>query len=248
MENNGYKLKLGNELCDSLLFIHSFIGCDTTSNVFGIGKELRLKKYLKMVIFVNVPVFTKSKDISTDDIINYSEKNMTILFGRKLEGELNSIRLSIFYHTVTRIVKFVKPVNLPPTSAATKYHSPRTYQQIQVWKGRTDLPPEEWGYAVKGNRLLAIHTDKPPAPDRLLNLVRCKCTAYCQMSHCTCRNHGLTCSPMCGECKGISCLIYAQIDNTDDNEDTEQKYLMQETLLDVWHLLQGYTFRDVLFL
>ena len=69
---------------------------------------------------------------------------MTILFGRKLEGKPNSIRLSIFYQKVTRIEKFVKPVNLPLTSAATKYHSPRTCQQIQVWKGRTDLAPEEW--------------------------------------------------------------------------------------------------------
>ena len=55
-----------NELCDSLLFIHSFTCCDTTSNVFGNGKELTLKKYLKMTIFVNVPVFTKSKAISIE--------------------------------------------------------------------------------------------------------------------------------------------------------------------------------------
>ena len=102
-----------------------------------------------------------------DNIINYSEKDMTILFGRKLEGELNSIRLSIFYHTVTCSAIFVKlkPENLPPTSAATKYHSLRTYHEIQVWKGRLYLAQWEWVWAVKGNRLLAIHTDKPPVPD-----------------------------------------------------------------------------------
>ena len=40
-------LKLGNELCDNLLFIHAFHGCDTTSSVFGINKVLALMKYLK---------------------------------------------------------------------------------------------------------------------------------------------------------------------------------------------------------
>ena len=70
------------------------------------------------------------------------------------------------------------PENLPPTSAAAKYHSLRTYNQIQVWKDRTDLTTEEWGWAVKENRILGIHTDH----SRLLSVVRCKCN-HTEMSH-----------------------------------------------------------------
>ena len=33
------KKLLGNDVCSSLLFLHAFTGCDTTSAVFGIGKK-----------------------------------------------------------------------------------------------------------------------------------------------------------------------------------------------------------------
>ena len=58
---------------------------------------------------------------------------MIVLFDGKLEEKLDSIILSIFYQKVAGRVKFVKPENLPLRSAATKYHSLRTYHQIQVW-------------------------------------------------------------------------------------------------------------------
>ena len=75
MGHNGYKTELENELCDNLLFVHAFLGCDTTSSIFGIGKGLALKKYLKDCNFRKcASVFTKSEDISMDDIINYDRK------------------------------------------------------------------------------------------------------------------------------------------------------------------------------
>ena len=84
------------------------------------------------------------------------------------------------------------------------------------------LAPGEWGMVVKGNRLFAIHTNKPSAPDRLLSVIRWNCKAYCKTSNCSCRKHGLTSPQMCSECKGIIRLNSVQIDDTDNNEDTEQ--------------------------
>ncbi|MEW8547735.1 MAG: hypothetical protein AB2693_29860 [Candidatus Thiodiazotropha sp.] len=216
------KLKLGSDLCKDLLFVHAILGCDTTSSVFGLGKGLALKKYLKDKNFREcAAVFSNDEHISVDEIIKYGERAMVILFGGKPEEKLDSLRLSIFYQKVAGSVKFIKPENLPPTSAATRYHSLRTYHQIQVWKGRNDLLAEDWGWAVKGNRLLAVHTDRPPAPEKLLKVVRCKCKASCKTFRCTCRKHGLTCSQMCGECRGISCLNSVQMDNININEDIE---------------------------
>ena len=149
------KLKLGNELCDNLLFVHAFLGCDTTSSVFGFGKGLVLKKHLKDENYREcAAVFTNGEGISVDDIVKYGEIAMVILFGGNSPEKLDSLRLSIFYQTVAGSVTFVKPENLPPTSAATRYYSLRTYHQIQVWKDRNDLPAENWGWTVKGNRLL----------------------------------------------------------------------------------------------
>ena len=37
---------LGNDVCQSLPFLHAFTGCDTTSRIFGIGKKTVLKRLL----------------------------------------------------------------------------------------------------------------------------------------------------------------------------------------------------------
>jgi hypothetical protein len=42
------KQVLGNDICSNLLFLHAFMGCDTTSQIFGIGKSLSYKSLLKM--------------------------------------------------------------------------------------------------------------------------------------------------------------------------------------------------------
>ena len=69
---------------------------------------------------------------------------MVILFGTKPVEKIDSYKLKIFYQMVAGSVKFVKPENLASTSAVIRYHSLRTYHQIQVWKSRNDLPAENW--------------------------------------------------------------------------------------------------------
>ena len=65
----------------------------------------------------------------------------------------------------------VQPQSLPPTSAVTKYHSLRTYQQVQAWIGEsTHVPPDEWGWKVVNRQMLPIATDVPAAPQELLDL------------------------------------------------------------------------------
>ena len=37
-------------MCDNILFVHGIFGCDATSPVHGLGKEIALKK-IKIVLF-----------------------------------------------------------------------------------------------------------------------------------------------------------------------------------------------------
>ena len=41
------KQVLGNEICQSLLFLYAFTGCDTPSRIFEIGKQSALQKLVK---------------------------------------------------------------------------------------------------------------------------------------------------------------------------------------------------------
>ncbi|KAG1680650.1 Telomerase protein component 1 [Nymphon striatum] len=60
--------------------------------------------------------------------------------------------------------------SLPPTSAAAKKHSYRTYHTVQEWMGNT-LPPIEWGWRSHDGTLAPVETDRPVAPESLLNMV-----------------------------------------------------------------------------
>ena len=45
-----YKTILGSEIYPKLLFQHAFTGCDTTSSIYGVGKDTVLKNELQMNI------------------------------------------------------------------------------------------------------------------------------------------------------------------------------------------------------
>ena len=63
---------------------------------------------------------------------------------------------------------------LPPTSAAARHHSLRTYLKVQQCFGR-DLPPTEWGWKYYNNSLIPIATDLPVAPQKLMKAINCNC-------------------------------------------------------------------------
>ena len=80
------------------------------------------------------------------------------------------------------------------------------YFQVNEWKGNPlDLNPTQWGCKEDG-LLLPIPTDQLPAPDYLTEVIRCNCKTGCNTLRCNCRKHGMDCSPICGDCKGISCV------------------------------------------
>jgi len=59
---------------------------------------------------------------------------------------------------------------LPPTSAAAKQHSYRTFLTVQQWLGN-NFNPTEWGWTLTDDILVPVATDQPVAPERLLKKV-----------------------------------------------------------------------------
>ena len=109
---------------------------------------------------------------------------------------------------------------LPPTSAATKYHSLRVYFQIQEWKACSDeLQPLEWSRKKSEGKLTPVLTDMPPAPDKLLKIIRCNCHTDCSSMRCTCKKHNVKCTPACGNYRGSDCTNSDKLEKDDDNSD-----------------------------
>ena len=125
---NLLKETLGDDVCNELLFVHAYSGCDSTSRIYGIGKKVILQNK------------------SQEDIPDLGKDLMVDLFGGKSNDTLSSLRHIIFIKKVPTAQAFVTPERLLPTSPATRFHSQRVYFQIMVWMGiANEINPTEWG-------------------------------------------------------------------------------------------------------
>ena len=61
---------LGPDLCRALLFLHCFIGCDTTSGFYGIGKSTSFKLFLNNPRLLQLASIFLEPDQSSDDTKN----------------------------------------------------------------------------------------------------------------------------------------------------------------------------------
>ena len=211
---------LGPSICDNILFGHAFLGCDTTSRVFGVGKGVALKKLKSDSHFMKqAEVFTKWS--TKDEVGTAGEHAMVSLYGGEIGTSLDELRLLRFREKVSSSTTFVQPHSLPPTTSATTQHSLRVYFQVQLWKDErvSEMIPQDWGWELRNERLVPVHTNMPPAPSHLLRVIRCNCKSDCASSRCSCRKHGLDCSPGCGECRGVSCTNSPQADFEGDAQD-----------------------------
>ena len=113
----------------------------------------------------------------------------------------------------------VDPKNLPPTSAAAKFHSYRVFLQINQWKNSDcNMMPESWGWPRTESGLIPILTDQPPAPEELLKIIRCNCSGDCSSAKCSCKKHSMKCSIACGQCCGSACSNASEFVEEDDDD------------------------------
>ena len=125
-------------------------------------------------------------------------------------------------NTVKRLLKVfrVEGKGLPPTTAASKFHSYRVYLQICQWKKpHCNLQEESWGWKLTDSGYSPVLTDLPPAPPELLKVIWCDCTTDCTSARCTCRKNGLKCTLACGHCQGTSCTNGSTVDVAEEDSD-----------------------------
>ena len=213
------KEKLGQDICSNILFIHAFLGCDTTSRLYGIGKGTSLSKFKASSMFREQAKVFNSDSASTCEVVDAGEKALILVYNGKLPDTLDSLRHKRFCEKVASKTSHVKPQSLPPTSAAAKYHSLRVYLQVKEWKGSADgLHPADWGWRECEEGFVPLQTSLPPAPEHLLQIIRCNCQTDCSTLRCSCKKHNIECNPACGNCKGTGCTNISYDNDTDDVE------------------------------
>ena len=154
------------------------LGCDTTSQLYSIGKGKSLKKYRD---------FCSHAEVFNEVISAAGEQVLVTMHNGRPGESLDFIQYKSFCEKVATSKSHIQPQTLPPTSAAVKFHSLHVYYQILQCKGTGDrFLPEEWGWRESEKRLIPITTDLMPAPDDLLRIIRCNCQTNCSTTRCAC--------------------------------------------------------------
>ena len=133
---NRLKDILGHDLCSQLLFIHAMTGCDTTSRIFGVGKNSAFQKLVKEdpVLQTCANAFTIPNQ-TTQIIEDLGCQVMSFLFGGKHTDSIETMRYNIFSKKVVSSSSCVTPERLPLTEYASKLHCRIVYYQLMVWMG-----------------------------------------------------------------------------------------------------------------
>ena len=209
--------QLGREVCDNILFVHAFLGCDTTSRIHGIGKGKLFKMFeTSSELKQNANTF-QSTSTSQREIATAGENTLVLLYNGKPGQRLDDLRYQQYQEKPATKTTKIESNSLPPTSAAAKFQSYRVYAQVQQWRG-TEVNVEEWGWKANDGQVIPVMTDLPPAPDSLLRIVRCNCASGCGTMRCSCRKHNIECSPACGQCKGSGCTNTSILSQDSDEE------------------------------
>ena len=130
---------LGSEMCQGLLFLHVFTGHDTTSRIFGTGKQSALQTVIKgdPVRQSSAKIFSTPVGLQDMDVIVDSGCALMVsLFNGKPGDNQSALRCTHLCKKVSAAKSFITPERLPPTPSATKYHSLRSYLQVMQWMGK----------------------------------------------------------------------------------------------------------------
>ena len=181
-----------------------------------------MKKATKSAVFREQAKMFLPPGVDKQTLEQAGEKAMVDVYGGKVTDSLNKLRYIKYVQKLSTSSTAFQACKLPPTSAAAKFHSQRTYYQVQEWihlDEKIDLDPLNWGWEMSGGIMLPILTDEAIAPEDLLKVIRCTCKTECLTSRCSCRKHGLVCTSGCGDCRGETCQN--SVKQTDFIEDFE---------------------------
>ena len=83
---------LGSFTCKHLLFLHAFLGCDTTSRIYGIGKGSIVKKFKDNVSLQQAATIFNDPNSTHSQVQDAGEKALVAIYGGKKTENLNMLR------------------------------------------------------------------------------------------------------------------------------------------------------------
>uniref|UniRef100_UPI00358FCC0C uncharacterized protein n=1 Tax=Myxine glutinosa TaxID=7769 RepID=UPI00358FCC0C len=193
--------QLPHDLAPALTGFHAFTGCDQTGTFCGKSKVSCWKALLKsdgkiVKAFTNLGIGPHMQDNDADELERYTYQ---LYVPGTVITTLKEMRWFLFSK------KQYTDEKLPPTRAALDQMIARANYVTLVWKqcvvpSPEVLDPADHGWFLDGERPQPVGTTKLPAPQAILQLVKCRCKGDCSSRNCSCKRHNLRCTDMCVGC------------------------------------------------
>ena len=189
---------LGPDKSAAVLAFHAFMGCDQTSKFSGKSKLACWKIFIQSdnnIIEAFQQLGENDGDVNIK-VIKHLEKYVIKLFcTSNINATLAEARWYLFS-------KYQDCDRLPPTAAALKFKVLWTHLICLIWKTShwqhpRSPDPAQYGWEKKSDILMPVLTDRPPAPEAIIEMSLCKCKTGCNTMTCKCNKNGLVCTEMC---------------------------------------------------
>ena len=191
---------LGRDRSAALPVFHAFTGTDNVGRFSRIGKTKWFQQYMMIEsdIISALIALTEQGDL-TQEVKDSLANFVCMLYCPKgiYIRSIPDLRLHLFSRHLAESSK------LPPTPGALEEHIERVRVQSRVWCQATVIwqspfDPLEHGYYKNSHGdILPITTKVPPAPQAIVELVRCLCKGHCTSQKCSCKKHDLACTELC---------------------------------------------------
>ena len=220
-------------IANQLLPAHALSGCDTVSQLYGIGKGTVLK-----VVNSNVKLNTLGQTTEDlDTILRDATKFIACCYGSRENKSMSDARYEVWTTKMAnKRIKTAPPLKtLPPTTEAFRQHVLRAHLQAAIWRAALkadppDLSPVDFVWsldqATKCFDPIHLPSNIKAAPADVLEMTRCGCVSEkaCSNSRCGCYSAHLPCSIFCA-CHGdTNCHNPSKcqsIESDDDNDEDE---------------------------
>lgn len=191
---------LGGSVCDSLIGMHAFTGCDTVSAFAGRGKMTTLKQVKTNKTYQDAfQELGRSWEVSSELFEKLQEITCHMYLPSTHTNNVNKLRYELFCARRGE----VESSQLPPCKDCLFMHALRANYQAAIWRRSLESQPfvanpTDYGWMRDEDGKLVVNWMRGvPAPDAVIQLLSCKCVRSCKLPQCTCLSNGLKCTDMC---------------------------------------------------
>ena len=193
---------LGRSVCDALICMHAYTGCDTVIAFSGCGKLGALKILLSNIRFQQGFARLGKKRVLSTALLTILEEFTCCMYAAHTQiTNVNEMRFQLFRSKNGDILSG----QMPPCKDCLEQHAIRASYQAAVWQHslveafpEIPSPLDCDGWVLDDEGKLEIRWMLgAPAPDVIMELLSCTCKRICSLPLCTCMSNGLKCTDAC---------------------------------------------------